>query len=82
MQDSLKRFAANENNPKWEDIIKRETAIYHQGGDMRSTFVRDYTRIINSSAYRRLRNKTQVLAIMIIHYPFCFYSFSAFSLLK
>ena len=29
-----------------------------------------------------LRNKTQVLAIMIIHYSFCFYSFSAFFLLK
>lgn len=60
MQDILKDYAANENNPKWEEIIKRSSVLYHQDGDMRSTFVRDYTRIINSSAYRRLRNKTQV----------------------
>ncbi|MBE6650901.1 MAG: HD domain-containing protein [Ruminococcaceae bacterium] len=60
MQGILKEFAANENNPKWESIIKRNTVLYQQDGDMRSTFVRDYTRIINSSAYRRLRNKTQV----------------------
>lgn len=60
MQGSLVDFAANENNPKWDNIIKRKTVLYQQDGDMRSTFVRDYTRIINSSAYRRLRNKTQV----------------------
>lgn len=60
MQGILKDFAANENNPKWENIIKRNTVLYQQEGDMRTTFVRDYTRIINSSAYRRLRNKTQV----------------------
>lgn len=60
MQDILKEYAANENNPKWEEITKRRSVLYQQDGDMRSTFVRDYTRIINSSAYRRLRNKTQV----------------------
>lgn len=60
MQGILKDFAANENNPKWEEITKRRTVLYNQDGDMRTTFVRDYTRIINSSAYKRLRNKTQV----------------------
>ncbi|MBE6701388.1 MAG: HD domain-containing protein [Ruminococcaceae bacterium] len=60
MQDILKDFAASEKNPKWQDIIKRETPLYHQEGDMRSHFLRDYTRIIHSSAYKRLRNKTQV----------------------
>ncbi len=60
MQNILKNHAANENNPKWEEITKRRTVLYQQEGDMRTTFVRDYTRIINSSAYRRLRNKTQV----------------------
>ncbi len=60
MQDILRNYAANENNPKWNEITKRRTQLYQQEGDMRTTFVRDYTRIINSSAYRRLRNKTQV----------------------
>ena len=60
MQNSLINCAANESHPKWDEIIKRNTVLYQQDGDMRSTFVRDYTRIINSSAYRRLRNKTQV----------------------
>ncbi len=60
MEGILKDYAANEHNPKWEEITKRNTPLYHQDGDMRGVFVRDYTRIINSSAYRRLRNKTQV----------------------
>lgn len=60
MKDILKEYAASENNPKWKEITRRNTVLYQQDGDMRSTFVRDYTRIINSTAYRRLRNKTQV----------------------
>ncbi len=60
MKDSLKSYAANEANPKWEQIIKRDIPLYNRAGDMRTVFVRDYTRIINTSAYRRLRNKTQV----------------------
>ena len=42
------------------DIFKRQTALYEREGDIRSPFARDYTRILHSSAYRRLKHKTQV----------------------
>lgn len=60
MKDALIDYAANEKNPKWENISQRAVPLYHQEGDMRTVFERDYTRIINSSAYKRLKNKTQV----------------------
>ncbi len=60
MENVLKEFSASEHNPKWRDIIRRENELYRQDGDMRSEFLRDYTRIIHCAAYRRLRNKTQV----------------------
>lgn len=62
----MKKFEAvamNENNPKWENAIGRETKLYTPvyGKDtMRSEFDRDYTRIINCNAYKRLKHKTQV----------------------
>lgn len=60
MKDILKPYAAHSKNKKWKEIISRDKPIYHQDGDMRSEFLRDYTRIIHSSAYRRLKTKTQV----------------------
>ena len=50
-------------NPKWENAISRLEELYnHEAGftPMRSEFDRDYTRIINCNAYRRLKHKTQV----------------------
>lgn len=62
----MKKFenvAMNEKNEKWKNAIKREKALYsHTYGlsTMRTDFDRDYTRIINSNAYKRLKHKTQV----------------------
>ena len=60
MKNSFKDFAANENNPKWNNMIKREKELYSRNNDIRSEFERDYTRIIHSNAYKRMKHKTQV----------------------
>ena len=59
----FEKFRMCEENPKWENAIKREQELYTPkfGTDtMRSEFDRDYTRIINCNAYKRLKGKTQV----------------------
>jgi dGTPase len=59
----LQNEQMDENNPKWKYAILREQKLYTPkfGTDtMRSEFDRDYTRIINCKAYKRLKNKTQV----------------------
>lgn len=56
----FEKYSANENNPNWNKIISRESPLYNRNNFMRSKFERDYTRIIHSTAYRRLKHKTQV----------------------
>ena len=51
------------DNPKWEQAIHRMEKLYdpvYGDAPMRSEFDRDYTRVINCNAYRRLKHKTQV----------------------
>lgn len=59
----MRRFenvAANEKNPKWENMLKREKEFKKKIGDIRTDFERDYTRVLYSTAYRRLKHKNQI----------------------
>ena len=60
MKDILKEVSAIENNPKLENILRRREKLYERNNNIRSEFERDYTRIVNSQGYRRLKHKTQV----------------------
>lgn len=60
MKNLLQKVSANPENPNWENIIKRQNSLYKRDNEIRSEFERDYTRVINSKAYRRLKHKTQV----------------------
>ncbi|MDD3236688.1 MAG: HD domain-containing protein [Candidatus Gastranaerophilales bacterium] len=60
---ALKKFteeAIFEGHPKWEICIKRPAKLSKKEFDIRSEFERDNNRIMHSTAYRRLKDKTQV----------------------
>lgn len=60
MEQAFRSVQLNARHPHWQQAIARKGHLYHRDGDFRTEFGRDYTRIIHSTAYSRLKNKTQV----------------------
>lgn len=60
----FKEFACVEKNSNWERLTERNGDLYSRDKDTRNPFQRDYTRILHSQGYRRLKHKTQVFLIL------------------
>ena len=56
----FKDVAATPAHPRWAELTARQGKLHYRADDIRSPFARDYTRILHSKAYRRLKHKTQV----------------------
>ena len=60
MKKDFSSVAVTEQHPRYEALIARQSPMHWAEGEIRSPFARDYTRILHSTAYRRLKHKTQV----------------------
>lgn len=60
MEKKFFEVSVNPEHPHYNEFIMREKELSVSEFEIRSPFARDYTRILHSSAYRRLKHKTQV----------------------
>ena len=60
MERAFALVRMDEKHPHWQMAVSRRGKLYHRADDFRTEFGRDFTRIINSTAYSRLKHKTQV----------------------
>ena len=60
MRNSFINEAMNINHSNWNNVTSRVLPLSSRISDIRTEFDKDYTRIIHSNAYKRLKHKTQV----------------------
>ena len=60
IKNTFNEVAANPENRYWDKLIHRLKELYEKDNEIRTPFERDFTRILHSNGYRRMKHKTQV----------------------